>query len=332
MPAKTRISALLAGMLWSLAVGHNTLLTRVPKAKHLFGLSASPIGKDLFLYRTEDKPEGEITFGAATLVRLGVSPKPRVIGLKVPTSLDDFTIPVWSRDGRTVYFKTGEGLYSLEINAAEPRLLWRGSAGGLALSPDGSQLAFWNLAPKGESPYELVVFDLKRKREIRTWDVESRFGSDRYGFEIAFASGGHSVFARTYDEESHTPLKQFIIHTGESRTVLENCLGLAAAHRYVYCVGRKNEKQALLRIAEGTGAPVEVVSDFRYGKLSTSGTRRWVVAQDLRRRRFAIYDSEENKLIEFGNHCGMATVLSTGEVVYAYKGALLSAPTRCKTQ
>jgi len=63
-----------------------------------------------------------------------------------------------------------------------PELLWKGPSEGLAISPDGLLLAFWRVEKGADT---LVLYDLKKKSEARTWRLPDRFESDKSGWDLA---------------------------------------------------------------------------------------------------------------------------------------------------
>src|SRR6266581_3431339 len=160
------------------ARGQDAPLASVPGARYLFGLSAAPAGKTILLFSSGQVPEGEVSFGTVTLLRLD-SPNFAVKRLSVPESHDDLTLPVWTSAGDIAYLLTTKGLYALSMNTMLPKLLLRGTLAGLALSPDNTKLAFWDLAPEEEFHYGLQIFDLKVRKTIRKWSLATLYSSDR---------------------------------------------------------------------------------------------------------------------------------------------------------
>ena len=70
--------------------------------------------------------------------------------------------PVWSPDGKTVYFErrlaTGGGAaVALDLLSGEERVVQPGNVGNMALSPDGTQLAFTSDSYSGDQTHVLRV-------------------------------------------------------------------------------------------------------------------------------------------------------------------------------
>lgn len=294
---------------------------RVPGAKYLFGISASPQGRVVLLYRSPQKPEGE--FGSGTPLLITLKGSPRLFPLHLPSALDDLTIPVWNSGGRIVFLLTKAGIYSFDSATHAAKLIVPGTLAGLAISPDGTKLAYWNLGSTG-SHYLLSVFSLAVNRTIRKWNVPTRFDADQYGHELVFSSDGASVLARTYDEEDQTPLKQFEIASGSIRTVWQNCSGLAAGRGNTYFVGDDHGTPTLFELQVHDLVPRKVIAPFQFDSLLSSGTRRWIVSENSRSSKFAVFDSETHNLTDLSSTCENAVVLPRGAVMCAVGGNLVS--------
>ncbi len=308
---------------------HDAPLVSVPGAQYLFGLSASPVGRTILLFSARQVPEGEASYGIATLVRLE-APTPVARQLRIPESQDDFTLPVWTSAGDKAYFLTTKGLYAMSVSTMRPKILVRGALAGLALSPDNTKLAFWDLSPEEEFHYDLQIFDLTTGKTIQKWSLETLYSADRYGFEIAFLPTGQSILARTYDTEGRTPLKKFPIAGGVVETISEDCTGLVASDDAIYFVTAGETTRALMRISADGRKASEVLKDFPYGGLQASSSRRWIVARDLGARELAILDSHSGKLTNLGRQCQAATVLANGDVIVAARGSLYSPVEGCR--
>lgn len=297
-------------------------LLQVPKARYLFGISVAPSGQTLLVYRSSEVPEGEAISGTAVLVKLRGSPE--VLPLGVPSVTEDLTSAVWGKQGRKAYILTSSGIYSVNGETGMSKLIVRGALAGLAISPDGTRLAFWNLGSKG-TQYTLSVFDISSSRTVKTWRVATRFNSDQYGHEIVFSHDGSSVFARTYDEEDRTPLEQFHIIGGRVHTVWPDCVGLARGSKQIYFIGEDHGVGTLFKIGPSSPSPQTLVSPFGFDSLTSSGTQRWVIATNDRSRRLAVLDSETDKLSPVRSACENAAVLPGGQVVCSRGGDLIMA-------
>jgi hypothetical protein len=275
-----------------------------------------------------DEPDGEVTFGEATLVDLDSRSRWRVKNLGIPVSQDDATAPVWSPDGRSAYIMTTEGLYQCDVQSAVAKPLIKGQLAGLAISSDGTRLAFWNLNPSQKGHYELVVFDLKTGRVVRTWNLRTQYGADQYGFEISFGQDANMIYARTYDTVGKTPLKQFRVTTGKVLVIAEDCASLAGTQDSVLFVASKGETLSLLKTDDTT--KTQVLRRFVFDSLWSTGTRRWVVTKATRSGKLGIFDSQSNRLVELGDSCFLVTVLATGEFLFAKEGRLLKDAADCK--
>jgi len=301
------------------------VLVRVPNAQHLFGISVAPSGNSILLYSSPHKPDGEVSSGTAVLVR--VSSASVAEPLKVPEALDDLAAPVWDSDGKKAYFLTEAGIYSFDASKRVSRLIVRGTLAGLALSPDGSKLAFWDLGTAG-SNYVLTIYDVRSNGKIHDWKTPVQFDGDQYGHEIEFSTDGAALFARTYDTEGQTPLKRFEVEGGKIQTISEDCVGLAASRSDIYFIRSDQETAGLFRLGPGSLSPEKVLAPFDFDSLMSSGTKRWIVAMNNRGKRIAIYDTETRTLASVGAGCEDAATLVSGEVVCSRGGELFVQPSR----
>lgn len=202
-------------------------------------------------------------------------------------------------------------------------MLVRGKLAGLALSPDGTTLAYWRLGSAAPA-YTLSVFSIAADRAIRQWTLPTHFAADQYGHELAFSSDGASVLARTYDEQALTPLKQFAIASGSVRTVWPDCSGLAAGLGNTYFAGQDQGTPTLFALREHDPVPRKVTAPFHFDSLLSSGTRRWIVAENNRRSQVAVLDPETRSVTQLSATCQHATVTSRDEVLCSVAGTLVS--------
>lgn len=303
----------------------------IPKAKYAFSPAAAPSEKILAVNISEQTPEGEVTSGFPTL--LGMDHTPILVKrLSASESQDTNTQPRWTSDGSKLFFLTVTGIHTMPNKTREARILRKGSFAGLALSPDDSKLAFWNLAPSQEHNYTLVVIDLASNTEVRSWTVPNNYDTDQYGFEIAFAADNRSLFARTYDTEGRTPLKEFDLTSGSVKVISDNCSGLASSKDAIYFIESGDHGPGLRKIVRGDSQPRDVVSVFPYDDLMTSGTQRWLVARELRTRKLALVDATNDRIQTVEGRCDSLTVLADGEILYFKKGVISTSVATCSVR
>jgi len=315
------VLAVCGGLVTTAAPSAKVLL-RVPKARYLFGISPAPTGHTLLLYRSSEIPEGEVTSGTAVLVKLQGSPG--ALPLEVPPATEDLTPAVWRKEGQRAFVLTSAGIYSVNTATGVSKLIVRGVLAGLAISSDGTRLAFWNLGSPG-TQYTLSVFDVGAGRDVQTWKVPMQFDGDQYGHEIVFSGDGSAVFARTYDQEGRTPLERFDISGGQVHTIWPNCTGLARSSEGIYFIGDIHDESTLFKLAPSSLSPQKVVVPFRFDSLIGSGTHRWIIAINGRSRALAVLDSETDHLSPLPSWCETAGVLGSGQVVCSRGGDLVLA-------
>jgi hypothetical protein len=295
----------------------------VANVKSIFAIAPSPVGKNVLFYGSADEAEGEIVTGNLFKLRLDGT-EGNAVQLKAPVASNP-SAPVWQPDGNSAYFETDEGIYELSSASKAPGLLWKGPSDGLAISPDGVLLAFWRVE-KGTDT--LVLYDLKKKTEARTWQVPDRFESDKSGWDMAFAHDGRALYARTYDQASSAPLKRFDLDSGNVTIVNPNSYAVAEGKDGVYFIAASGEARSLHKIAGGIHSSL-VFRDFGYDSLSSSGNQRWLVSQDYRTKKMALLDTETDAIKAIGKH-ESATVLSDGELLFVKGGEITVGDSSCK--
>jgi len=148
------------------------------------------------------------------------------------------------------------------------------------------------------------------------------YDSDQYGHEIAFSNDGASLFARTYDVEDRTPLKQFVISSGIIRTIWQDCIGLAKGRSSVYFVGNRNGKTALYEIDKSMATPRILPDIFPFDSLLSSGTRRMIISTNSRRNNIAVFDSMSHKLTTIDSRCENAAAYDNHKIFCSREGNL----------
>lgn len=257
------------------------------------------------------------------------------------TNLVSIAAPVWSRDAAHIYFALDTGcemerpgasacgLFDFDVAGGTKTQLTRDSTLGLALSPDGSQLAFWDSTRNDQ----LVVFNLQTKQVARSWGGQVHAIDDAQLSDMAFAPDGRSLLALTYGEKQANTLKQFDLASGAVRTVATAVQSLAAAAGSVYYLQfepvpftNPEHPHALYRISAAAPQPVRVLEDFPYLALTAGGSGRWLTA---RLPSPAVYDTETGSTQTAGTSCQLAAALSDGTVLYTYGGQLIRDPKVC---
>ena len=163
---------------------------RVAGVKSIFAMAPSPVGTTVLFYGSTERAEGEYLRGALFRLQLDTR-EGRVSRVNAPLATDP-AAAVWQPDGSAAYFEADQGVYQLASGADTPALLSKGTTAGLAISSNGALLAFWRL---DQDAYSLVVLDVKRRAEVRTWPLETRFGADVGSFDLAFAPDGSALYS-----------------------------------------------------------------------------------------------------------------------------------------
>lgn len=296
----------------------------VANVKSIFAIAPSPVGADVLFYGSAEEAEGELLTGNLFRLRLDGT-ESDVVQLKAPDASNP-PAAVWQSDGSSAYFETDQGIYQLSSAGGTSDLLWKGSSEGMAISPDGLLLAFWRVEKDADT---LVLYDLKKKSEMRTWRVPDRFESDKSGWDLAFAHDGHALYARTYDETSSTPLKRFDIISGKAAVVSPDCYGVAQGKEALYFIAVSGTGRSLHKIDATTNRSSLVAKDFGYDSLSTGGNPRWLISQDYRTKQIVVLDTETDTIKSIGKH-ESAAVLSDGKLLVASGSKITVGNPSCK--
>lgn len=291
--------------------------------KSIFAIAPSPVGSNVLFYGSAEEAEGELVTGNLFRLRLNGTEND-VVQLKAPDASNP-PAPVWQPDGSAAYFETDQGIHQLSSAGETPELLWKGPAEGLAISPDGLALAFWRVE-KGTDT--LVLYDLKKKSEVRTWRIPDRFESDKSGWDMAFAHDGHALYARTYDETSSTPLKRFDINSGNATVVSPNSYAVAEGKEAVYFIAVSGAARSLHKITTG-GHSSLVAKEYGYDSLTRGGSPRWLVSQDYRTKEMAVLDTETDTVKRIGKH-ESASVLPDGKLLRVKGSEITVGDLSCK--
>jgi hypothetical protein len=308
------------------AAGQQCSNVHVANVKSIFAIAPSPVGRNVLFYASAEEAEGELVSGNLFRLRLNGADS-SVAKLEAPNASNPSS-PVWNLDGSAAYFETDQGIYQLSLAGGLPKLLLKGASAGIAISPDGLLLAFWRV---GQGADSLIVYDLSKHSEVRTWKVQDRFDSDKSGWDLAFAPDNYTLYARTYDETSSTPLKRFDLASGKVEIVSPDCYAVAEGKGAVYFIAVSDAAKSLRKIVDATGRSSLVAKDFGYDSLSTGGSPRWVVSRDYRTSETVILDTETDAIKSIGKH-ESATVLSDGRLLVVSGPDITVGDTSCKTR
>ncbi len=281
----------------------------VANVKSIFAIAPSPMGKNVLLYGSPEKAEGELVTGSLFRIRLGGA-NTNIVKIKSPIASNPPS-PVWKPDGSVAYFETDQGIYQLKLAFGSPELLWKGQSVGIAISPNGLLLAFWHVEQGADT---LIVYDLGRHSETRTWKVPDRFESDKSGWDLAFTPDSRAIYARTYDDADSTPLKRFDIVSGKVEIVNPDCYAVAEGKGAVYFIAVSGATRSLHKIVGLTSRSSLVAKNFSYDSLSLGGGLRWLISQENRTSETAILDTETDAIKPIGKR-ELASVLSDGRLL-----------------
>jgi hypothetical protein len=316
-----------ASSLLSQSESPETVIT-LPDAKYLFSLSSSPLEPTLFLVSSPDeRNEDGDNAGTPVIVGLGKSGRPVIKTLSAGRVGDGDTAPVWSRDGKTVYFVTERGIFSYGVADDHLEKIWGRTARGLAVAQNGRYIAFWNLSEQDWNHFKLILFDLKYKREKQSWVIPNDYGGDEDWFDLAFAADDRSIYASTFDEEGPVPLKRFTIGEVKPEVVAKNITGVVAGQKGVYFVTERLDNQTLIytlmAVSDSSGTPQQIKTNLPCRGLTASGSLRWLVCKDyLAGKPKLLFDSAEGVSTPFNPSCDNVVVMANGEFLCSVQGTL----------
>lgn len=325
-PRSAKLSVLCVYVLVAASVaGQQCRHIQVANVKSIFAITPSPSGADVLFYGSAEEAEGELVTGNVFRLRLDGAAE-NVWRLQAPDASNP-PAPVWQSDGSSAYIETDQGIYELQSQGKAPELLWKGVSEGLAISPDGVLLAFWRVEKAADT---LVLYDLKKHSQARTWQVPDHFESDKSGWDLAFAHDSQVLYVRTYEEPSNTPLKKFDIGSGRVEAVSPDCYAVAGSKKGVYFIAASGPARSLQKIDTTTGRPRLVARNFPYDSLLAGGNPRWLVSQDYRSKEIVIVDTETDAIRSVGKH-ESASVLSDGKLLVVAGSGITVGDASCES-
>ena len=310
------------------AVPHHAVVT-IPGAEYIFSVVPAPASDDLFVLA---ETKNDLYGGAYFLVQPN-APAQRIQEIMNGTNLLEPDAPVWSPDGATTYFTfdddkyppdpSARGLYAFDRASGKTTRILADSISGLAISPDGALLAFWD----NTNGDQLTVYNVRTRQIVRSWPGQVHSADDLVLTDMAFTPDAKSVLARIYAQKD--PLLQFDIATGKTSLFANNVQSVVSTGSSIYFMQfepvpftNPEHPHGLMKWAIGDPAPTRLIEDFPYLRLLPGGPR-WLIAQSGTNGT-AIDDMETGKIETAGASCDTAVVTSRGEVLYVYGGELVT--------
>ncbi len=252
--------------------------------------------------------------------------------------------PVWSPDGGTAYFvfdgnhrrtsdEHSHGLFAWDRGTGKVTQVLKDSIGGLAISPDGMLLGFWDYSTGDQ----LTVYNLKTRQVVRAWAGQVHSEDDLILSDLAFTPDGKSLLARLYVPKEDSVL-QFDMESGKIPPFAKDVQSLVTVGDSVYLLQfvpvpftMPEHPHKLTKWMAGNAEPVTVLEDFPYEQLTGSNGNPWLVARRARNYSagIAIYDTKTGQIQTAGKSCDTAIVTSSGKVLYAFGSELVADPAVC---
>jgi hypothetical protein len=226
------------------------------------------------------------------------------------------------RTRNELYISADDGIYIWRLGEY-PKRVWKGVTAGLALSDDGTRIAFWDLGEDDAGTayaLEVITFDGK---ELRKWNVPTRYAQDKSGFDLAFSKDGSRVYARTFDTDDVRPLKAFNLFSGVITTVSKDSMSLAANADGIFSIERSGEAYSLSKLeSEGTSKTVE--SHFLAPRLTSNRAGHLLISPVPVSGTVWVYDTSHGAMRSFRTACDHVAAFSDGTMVFARKDQLVS--------
>ena len=295
----------------------------VPVSGHIVGVIAAPGDERAIVLSADDSQTYSLQISLLDLR----TTQPKPVEIVTGSNAEDFSTPVWGGD-RHLYYELDEegcdassrgrcGLYDLDPVTGKSNEILDHSTSGLALSPDGKLLAFWDYTAGDK----LTIYDILQKKIVRQWQGQTHTADDLIMREMSFPIDGTSLLAETY-EDGKSPLKEFDIPTGTITTLSPNAGGLLPFSDGTYFMESQIDPaqgtvtHALKRLAN-SGSPLETIADNSpYNSIFQSGGRlRWASA--VNDRGLFLYDLKSSYAQPLGARCSLAVVMADGRTLYA---------------
>jgi len=221
-----------------------------------------------------------------------------------------------------LYFGSDDGIYEWPIGGAL-QALWKGVNAGLAISPRGTRLAFWDLGRIASADvYDLVIIDRVSRKEIRRWMVTTRYEADLHNFDLAFDKEGGVLYARTFDSDDARPLKAFDVGNGEVVTIASDSMGLSTNTDGVFFTRREGLRYALERI-EGKAGHVVVENQFDGPRIDGNPNGHQLITPVAINGQVWVYDTSRSKKRFIRTKCDHAALFSDGTILFARGNRIL---------
>ena len=231
----------------------------------------------------------------------------------------------WLPDAKRLLIETVEGIKQVDLGNAAVSLFISGETHGIAISPSKTRLAFWD---GGADGYTLKIVESTNKRLVHEWSLKRKYRGFPSGFQIGF-SGDDTVYARTYDTESGTPLKRFDVTTGAVSEVASDCLSVASTENGIYHLGANTSgKTTLFKVQNGASLALADTGD--YDTLLDDNNGRWLVLSNSKEPRSALLDTKSDKVVKELPGCDSMAVLADGSFLYARKNEIADSPSICQ--
>lgn len=239
------------------------------------------------------------------------------------------TVAAWSPDGDSIYYMLfdGEcgdlrppnrcGVFRYDVATGKRTLMFRRGGEGLAISPDGTLLAYW-----GDSG--LSVLDLQKRDKVRAWKGLVNGWDDYWLNRIVFSPDGRAIYAQLYGRGD--PQLRFDIESGKSAKLVTGLQSAVRLGDRVYFLrfqprpypDRENDRELWFIGPDDVARKLwrRPYKDFPYQDIESASDSKRLVVSGWDGP--AIYDPATGKLNRAGESCAVATVLSDGTAVFAF--------------
>ena len=282
-----------------------------------FGVSISPDGVHVLLFLAEDG-QGDTENGTLRLMTLGDRPKV----FERISSLPGEGAIVWLSN-TLAYVSAAEGTFRVDAQTGETQILVKKDTAGLAVSPEKSRFAFWEL---NDSEYKLTVCDVGSAKLLKQWSLPSAYSGHLTGFNLAFLTE-EVVVARTFDSEFKTPLKAFDISQNSIVELAQNTNSVVSLPDGGVIVTAGKNGRTLAKVST-TSTVIPIKTGFEFDVLEQTGNPRWLIGRSSLGKT-ALIDVYTWRVHELKHDCHLIAVGPTGKALVFERGKLKPAPEEC---
>jgi hypothetical protein len=221
------------------------------------------------------------------------------------------------------YVSAAEGIFRVATQTGETQLLVKKDTAGLAVSPEKSRFAFWEL---NDNEYKLTVCDVGSAKLLKQWSLPAAYSGHLSGFDLAFLTE-EVVVARTFDSEFRTPLKAFNISQNSIVELAQNTNSVVSLPDGAVIVTAGKNGRTLAKVSK-TSTVIPIRTGFEFDVLEQTGNPRWLIGRTSLRNA-ALIDIDTWSVHKLNHDCYPIAIGPTGKAFVFEGGEIKPAPAEC---